>query len=413
MLIEIISIGDELLRGRIVNTNAAFICRHLHSLGYTVSRQSTLSDEPLALHAGLSEALKRADLVICTGGLGPTLDDRTREIAAELFGSEIHFDQSIADELKSRYAERYFAVQDQARVPKKAKIIPNPVGSAPGLLFSERGQTLLLMPGVPKEMEPMFLKEVMPLIAQLFPQKDSRFTAELNFHLVYESLLDPHLRTLSERYPSVEVGIYPGYGMLNVSLISKEKEQLEGFKKQLLSSFDQYHYLAPSGKLAEALQLVCIQRQIKVAFAESCTGGLLSTLVTAVPGSSDYFLGSFVVYSNAMKERVLGVSSSTLLKKGAVSEETVREMLKGVFEHTSADYAIAVSGIAGPSGGTIEKPVGTIWAAIGKRGESPDIGTFMAYGSRETITLMTSHWLLGALLRKIEKGIPAFPLVKI
>jgi nicotinamide-nucleotide amidase len=164
-------------------------------------------------------------------------------------------------------------------------------------------------------------------------------------------------------------------------------------------------------KTEEALHSWFVQHKKKLAFAESCTGGMLSTCVTALPGASDYFLGSFVVYSNEMKEKILGVSQETLNLKGAVSAEAVSEMLNGVFKKTSADFAIAVSGIAGPTGETAQKPVGTIWAAIGERGKSPDIGTFHLVGSRQTIILQTTNYLLGALWRKVEKGIPAFPLL--
>ncbi len=161
----------------------------------------------------------------------------------------------------------------------------------------------------------------------------------------------------------------------------------------------------------ESLMHWFVKHKKTLAFAESCTGGKMASLVTSVAGASNFFLGSFVVYSNEMKEKVLGVSKETLLSKDAVSEETVREMLEGVFKRTSADYAIAVSGIAGPSGGTKDKPVGTIWAAIGERGKSPDVGTFLIDGNRETIISHAANELLLALLRKVEKGIPPFPLI--
>ncbi len=235
--------------------------------------------------------------------------------------------------------------------------------------------------------------------------------AQLHFCLVYESLLDPHLRELSGKYPEVEAGIYPAHGTLCVSLLSSNADQLSSFQKELIQRFGNYNYCAPSGKIEEALLNWFVKNKKKAAFAESCTGGMIASHVTSVAGASDYFLGSFVVYSNEMKEEVLGVSRQMLLSKGAVSEEVVREMLAGVFVRTSADYAIAVSGIAGPTGGTKEKPVGTIWAAIGERGKTPDVGKFMGYGSRETIILMATNFLLSALWRKVEKGIPAFPLL--
>jgi nicotinamide-nucleotide amidase len=363
------------------------------------------------LAAGLKEALCRGDLVVSTGGLGPTLDDRTREIVAELFHCGFHFDQKLADELKRRYGDRYHAVEDQARIPAKAALLHNHVGPAPGLFFSEEGKTLILMPGVPKEMEPMFLEQVLPCLDKMWPMKEKKNLAQLHFCLVYERLLDPHLRELASRYPTVEVGIYPAHGTLCVSLLSSSAQELASFQKELSQRFGNYIYSAPSGKIEEALFSWFVKHKKKVAFAESCTGGAIASHLTSIPGASDYFLGSFVVYCNAMKEEILGVSRQTLLSKGAVSEESVREMLAGVFNRSSTDYAIAVSGIAGPTGGSVEKPVGTIWAAIGERGKSPDVGRFMGYGSRETIILMATNFLLSALWRKVEKGIPAFPLI--
>jgi nicotinamide-nucleotide amidase len=234
---------------------------------------------------------------------------------------------------------------------------------------------------------------------------------QLYFCLLYESLLDPSLRELSERYPAVEAGIYPSHGTLCVSLLSSHAEQLTSFQKELELRFGNYLYSTSLGKLEEALLNCFVKRKKKVAFAESCTGGMMASHVTSVAGASDYFLGSFVVYSNEMKEKILGVSKQTLLSKGPVSEETVREMWMGVFAKFSADYAIAVTGVAGPTGGSKEHPVGTVWAAVGERGKAPDVGKFMTYGSRETIILLATNFLLGALWRKVEKGIPAFPLI--
>lgn len=410
MNIEVISIGDELLKGTIVNTNAPFICRHLLEKGYRVSRQTTLCDERIALAAGLKEALHRSDLVITTGGLGPTLDDQTREAAAELFGSDFHIDEHLAEELKRRYAERYAAVQDQARVPRKAQLVRNRVGSAPGLLFSEKGKTLILMPGVPKEMEAMFIEEVLPLIEKQAPRSQRAAVVQLHFALVYESLLDPHLREFSKRYPAVETGVYPAEGRVTVLLLSADPHQLSSYQKELAARFDSYHYSSSSGKIEEALQAWFVKHKKTLFCAESCTGGAIASCLTRIPGASDYFLGSCVAYANGCKEKLLGVSARTLHDHGAVSAEVVREMLAGVFRTTSADYAIAVSGIAGPAGGTPDKPVGTIWAAIGERGKEPDVGTFKTYGSREKIILTTAYTLLGVLQRKVEKEIPAFPL---
>lgn len=411
MIIEIVSIGDELLKGRIVNTNAAFLCRHLQQAGYTVSRCTTLSDQTQLLETGLKEVLARSDLVLSTGGLGPTIDDCTREIAAAIYGSDFHIDQALSNELRVRYPNRFDAVKDQARLPTKAKIVFNRVGSAPGLLFSEEGKTLILMPGVPAEMQPMFLEQVLPLMQERFVKQGKTKSVQLCFCIVYESLLDPHLRKAAQRYPEVEVGIYPAHGLLSVSLLSCNARQLAAFAGELRVQFGNYLYDAQSGRIEEALAAWFMKNHKTLALAESCTGGSIAGQITSLAGASGYFLGAFVVYCNEMKEQMLGVSTQTLAAKGAVSREVVQEMLEGVFAKTRADYAIAVSGVAGPTGGTPDKPIGTIWAAIGQRGQPADVGKFMAFGSRQTILQSASNQLLGALWRKVEKGIPAFPLL--
>lgn len=411
MIIELVSIGDELLKGGIVNSNVACISRQLQERGYDVVRHTTLSDEKRALSAGLKEVLSRADLVIATGGLGPTLDDVTRQVAAELFDSPFHFDEKVAAELHRRFGEALTSLKDQATLPAKALALSNSVGTAPGLIFSEKGKTLVLLPGVPSEMLPLLSTQVLPYLEKSFPVSDKKQTSQLHFTILNENTLDPHLRALSVLYPAVEVGIYPGWGTLSVVLRSQDKAQLKGFEETLLKQFGNYSYSAPNGKVEEALHSWFLKQGKRLAFAESCTGGLMASHITALPDASHYFLGSFVTYSNGMKERILGVSADTLKNHGAVSAETVKEMLQGIFLQSDADYAVAVSGIAGPSGGSLEKPIGTIWAAVGERGKAPDIGTFKTHGGRQAIILWTTNLLLGTLYRKVSLGIPAFPLI--
>ena len=256
-------------------------------------------------------------------------------------------------------------------------------------------------------MEPILHRTSHPFHRKGMPAQRKRATKQLYFCHVYESTLDPHLRELSKRFSQVEAGVYPAHG-LSVNVSFADTAQLHAFEKELDSRFGDYRYFAKSGKIEEALHTWFVQHKKKLAFAESCTGGMLSSLVTQLSGTSDYFLGSIVAYSNSMKEQLLGVSSGTIQKNSELSVETAAEMLGGVFEKTHADYAIAVTGIAGPSGGTDQKPVGTVWAAIGERGKKPDIGTFCKKGNRQMVILSTANYLLGALWMKVAKGIPAF-----
>lgn len=410
-MIELISIGDELLKGKILNTNSQFLCLQLRQRGYQVIRETTVSDEAASLKKCLEEALARADLVICTGGLGPTLDDHTRKIAAELFQSDFHFDPKIAEDLRSRFGEHPTWLKDQATVPTKARAWSNTAGTAPGLLFSEKGKTLILLPGVPQEMETFFFTQVVPFLEKEYPLKHKRAHRLFHFCLLYESYVDPHLRALSEQYPAVEVGIYPHPAFISVLLSSVDPTQLLQFEQALIKRFESYLFPSEHGKVEEAVHSWFIENKKTLALAESCTGGMLAAQLTGVAGASSYFLGSFVVYSDEMKQEILGVSKKTLSTFGAVSEEVIQEMLNGVFKKSEADFAIAVSGIAGPTGGTKEKPIGTICAGIAQRGKEADIGTFHVRGNRALIISKTSNSLLGAFYRKIDRGAPAFPFI--
>ncbi len=411
MIIELISVGDELLKGSVLNTNVTFLSRYLQERGYDVARHITLKDEPLSLKEGLRESFQRADITIVTGGLGPTLDDRTKQVVADLFHSPFHFEEKIAADLQRRFGKAPLWLHDQSSIPTKAQYFLNPIGTAPALLFSEKGKTLILLPGVPIEMQALFQEKIFPFLAKEFPVEEVKETLQLFFILVHESMIDPYLRELEQKHPGVEVGIYPGWGNLSVVLRSRKSQALHAFAEGLQQKFSPYLFSAPHGKIEEALQEWFVKNKQTLACAESCTGGTIASHITSLSGASDYFLGSFVTYSNQMKSDLLGVSEHTLKRHSAVSSETVQEMLAGVFKNSRADFAIAVSGIAGPSGGTPEKPVGTIFAAIGKRGEPPDSGHFLAKGSRQTIILSTTHFLLGSLYRKVTQGIPAFPLI--
>jgi len=370
MSIELVSVGDELLNGLTINTNAAYMSLKLSEGGWKVARQTTLSDEIGPLTSGLRETLERSSLVIATGGLGPTLDDVSAEAAQTLFTSP-------------------------------PEILPNPVGSASGLLFEDRNKKLIMLPGVPQEMQVMFEESVLPLVRQTVPKSSLDFRAVLYFCRLKETELDPTLRELRQK--GVRSGIYPSYGTVAVRLYAPTQELLDEACSIFPKKWPRNFFTAASGKIEEAIQKKLISNGETLALAESCTGGLIAAQLTARPGASDYFLGSCVVYSNRLKEQILGVRPQTLQRHGAVSEEAVREMLEGVFNVCQSDWGISVSGIAGPSGGTLQKPVGTVWYALGKRNQEPVVGKFdFQRKNRETIILMSTNWLLGELLIKIS-----------
>ena len=368
MSIEIVAVGNEVLRGQVINTNAAFLSRRLTEEGWNVACQTTLPDQISLLTLGLEEALSRSSVVIATGGLGPTLDDNTAGCAQE------HF----------------------THPPKP---IANSVGSAPGLLFEEGKKVLILLPGIPQEMEPMFEEGVLPYLKKHLPVSQQMHRESLYFFLLRENDVDPLLRKLQEKY-HLDIGIYPSYSALSVVLRGMNKNEVIAAKAEIAEAFKAS--LLPAAKLEESLSHWMTKHHQTLALAESCTGGFMASQITMLAGASEYFLGSIVAYSNHLKEKLLNVSPATLKKHGAVSPETVEEMWKGLLEKTGADYGIAVSGVAGPTGGSAEKPVGTVFYALGKRGEKPEIGTLHLKGTRQTVILRTSQRLLALLIKELQ-----------
>jgi nicotinamide-nucleotide amidase len=384
-----------------VNTNVSFTSHTLFQKGWDVKRHTTLPDDKDLLHQGLKEALRRSAIVIVTGGLGPTLDDCTKQVAASLFQSPLRFDDAIAAKIRSRFGD-ITSLEEQATVPTLAKLIPNPVGTAPGFIFSKESM-LICLPGVPKEMEPMLLEEVIPFLHKNFPKNPPLYTATLSLCLLIENDVDPLLRDLSEEHPSLQIGIYPSYGgTLSVIFRDKEQKIVASARQAVFNAFAASVFPSETGKIEEAIHSFMIKHKKTLSLAESCTGGRIASKLTALSGSSNYFLGSIVCYSNEMKEKILNVSPVTLKEKGAVSHDAAQEMVQGLLKLTDADVCLAITGIAGPLGGSEAKPVGTMWAAIQQKGQEPEVWKFQERGTREKILLSVSNRLLAHLWKRIN-----------
>lgn len=413
MNVEIITIGSELLCGMIVNTNAAFLGRELTKAGFNVVRQTSLHDAPGQLKAGLKEALQRSPIVISTGGLGSTCDDLTKRTAADIFDSGFHFDQSIADELERRYGKQLKSIQDQANIPDKAQIIPNEMGTAPGFIFNANGSMLILLPGVPHELRGMLSNWVLPFLINTFPSAHSRFSRQIHLFGIPESDIDPHLRHLKNLFPQVEMGIYPFTGTVTAHFhLASNNEKtaldiLESCVQTIKNNFSGHLFESASGKMEEAIQNLLIQKKMTLAVAESCTGGSIAAKLTRIPGASKYFLGGLVPYSNQMKTHLLNIPEDMLEKHGAVSPEVVAKMSMEALSLANSDWSLAVSGIAGPDGGTPEKPVGTVWAAILQKNHEPFVWNMLLRGSREVIIEKTVNITLGQLYALINKSCSA------
>lgn len=402
MRIELIFIGEELLRGAVVNTNAAYLGFQFSTLGWKVSQQTIIPDIPEIIKECVGDALKRADLILMTGGLGPTLDDCTRKALATLFDTELVRSEEVFADLKARYGNRAISLEDQATIPRLAKALFNPVGTAPGLLLEKEERLLVALPGVPIEMRTLFEEKVRPYLLKRYKERRTFLADSLSFFAVTESEMDLVIRKVHARYPEVEFGIYPREGTLTINLIANHAQPLEEVKQELIRAFPQHQFSSVNGKLEEAIHAWMIAHHKTLALAESCTGGRIAAQLTALAGSSQYFLGAFVPYSNRLKERVLGVSKQTLIEHGAVSEEVVEEMLLSLFRLTEAEYGLAITGLAGPDIKDEKLPVGTLYIAVGARGQNPRIESYCFSGNREKIQLLAVNYALGALYREIN-----------
>lgn len=395
--VEVVSIGDEVLSGATLNVDSAFISSKLKELGIEVSRQITLPDETEALSEGLRESLACAPLVIATGGLGPTLDDCTREVAAELFHTPLELNEELKQFLLQKFGP-HVSVDNQATQPKKALILENNLGTAPGLVLTSSESTLILLPGVPYEMEALMVEKVIPFIQKNFVLPEKPYEVSLHFFHLYESSVDPLLRELKETHPELHFGIYPRNGLLTVILQGKE-EAVHRAKDAILEDFSSHYYEAQDGKIETAVHQLFLEKGNSLAVAESCTGGELSARLTAIAGASKFFKGSLIVYSNQWKENLLDVPGSLLQEKGAVSPEVASKMAEGLIEKMAVDYGIAITGIAGPDGGSLEKPVGTVFLGLKRKGAPVKTIALKLHGSRKTIIDRAVNIALGELYR--------------
>lgn len=412
MTLEIISIGTEILSGYTVNTNAAFMGKQLLLAGFTVERQTVVADEYNILTESFKTALKRSKVVIVTGGLGPTLDDITKNVAADLFNSGYQYDESVAEDLRKRYGDNLATLMNQSTVPSKAIVIKNFVGTAPGFIFQGESSMLILIPGVPQEMESMMLRDVIPFLKKHLIGNHKTYDKSLQIFGLNESAVDPTLRALKEQYPLIEFGIYPSQGKVTVVMTSHQLDEPQALQALdecfniLVSKFQAHYFSTKSGIIEEAILEAFKSRKLFLSVAESCTGGKISAKLVAISGASDYFLGGIVCYSNFLKTKLLSVSEKLLNEEGAVSEHCVSQMATSLIELTGSDYSLAISGIAGPTGGTSEKPVGTVFFAIGfkKIGSlEPEVKVFKLNlkGTRVNILESASNMILFELYKSV------------
>ena len=410
---EILCVGTELLLGDIVNTNAAFLSQKLAELGIGVYRHVAVGDNPARLKRALADALESADLVITSGGLGPTYDDLTKETVAEYFGREMQLDEHSLQRIEA-YFKRTGRImtennRKQAMMPCGAVIFDNDYGTAPSLALSGGEKCVIMLPGPPNELIPIFNERVMPYLMS----RRERVIESRNIHIfgkgesAVEEMLCDIMKTSTN--PTVAPYCKTGEVRLRVTASAETREAAlalcdEMIERIYATEVGGYIYGVDVESLEHAVVDKLKARGVSVAFAESCTGGLISKRITDISGASEVFMGSCVTYSNEAKMKLLGVKSETLERFGAVSEQTAREMARGVRAALGVDIGVSVTGIAGPTGGTREKPVGTVFLGIStESGEQVRALSLSAMKSREYIRAVSASNAFDMILKNFSE----------
>lgn len=410
--VDIITIGDEILIGQIVDTNSAWLGSRLNLLGFSVNEVISVGDNEKDITDAINSSLRRSDIVIMTGGLGPTKDDITKKVLSHIFNSPLIRDERSFEKIKKHIERRGIAFnelnQQQALVPEAAKIIDNDNGTAPGMLFEKDGKVLVSLPGVPFEMKAICEK-------YLFDELTERFKPKVNVHItaitfgVPESMLAQKIEKWEDALPeNIKLAYLPNPNHVRLRLSAYDVPDKAECEKKIYGLFDELkailkdNFIGFEGDSVESrLASQLLERNATLCTAESCTGGNIAHKITLRSGSSRYFKGGIVSYDNSIKSGVLGVKKETLEKHGAVSKEVVEEMAERAVELFGTDYSIAVSGIAGPTGGTEEKPVGTVWIAVRTPKSTYSVLKYFGNLREQNIEYATNH-ALNLLSEKIN-----------
>ena len=410
---SIITIGDELLIGQTIDTNSAWIGQELNKIGVWLKRRVAVGDVWDDIWNALDAESKESDIIILTGGLGPTADDITKPLLCKYFGGKLIVNEDVLKHVKYLFDKVYRRPVPmlernlkQAEVPDTCTVLHNARGTAPGMWFEKDGKIFASLPGVPSEMKGLMKDEVLPRIPTYFELPfiihRTAFTMGTG-----ESMIAEKIKDFETNLPDhIKLAYLPGYGMVKLRLTAKgddkekmEKELDEKFS-ELIELVNEWLVTDKDENLAMVVQKILKEKNKTIGTAESCTGGYIAHLITSNAGSSVGYKGSIISYANDVKEKILGVSDKTLRTVGAVSEETVIQMVKGAIEKLNVDFAVATSGIMGPDGGTEEKPVGTVWIAAGNKGKVETTKLAFRF-DRERNIEMTSHTALNFLRKFI------------
>jgi nicotinamide-nucleotide amidase len=405
---EIITIGDEILYGQTLDTNSHWICSQLDAVGISVKRKTTVADTVSDILTAFAEAESRVDIILITGGLGPTMDDLTKGCLVSYFNTDLVLNEEALVEIIVRFESRgrtlTQANKDQALLPRACEKITNTRGTAPGMWFHKNGKVFVSMPGVPYEM-----KEMMSL--SIIPKLQTTFTLPIIYHKIIrtigvgESWIADLIKPVEEALPShIKLAYLPSVGQVKLRLTAfgNNLEQLKSDVMEVYSklapAIADYIYGEGDIEIEQALKPLLIEKQLTLATAESCTGGYLAHRITKIPGCSQYFKGGVVSYSKAIKTEQLGVKAEIIMKYGAVSEQTVIEMAEKVRLKYGTDIGLATTGTAGPSGGTAENPVGTVWIAYADKNKT--VTKKLQLGDNRENVIMMAAMVVLELLRK-------------
>ncbi len=404
MRVELINTGSELTLGFTVNTHLSYIARQLAGIGLRLDRQVAVADDREEMRAAIEEALRRSDVLIITGGLGPTSDDFTRDVVAELLDRKLVRDEVVAAHIAERIRKRRIRLPEsiyvQALVPVGAQVLPNQNGTAPGLAIDEGGKLVLLLPGPPRELKPMFAEYILPVLEKHFgaqPRFDCR-----TFKVVglAESIVEEKVAPVLADLPDLELGYSAKMGEVEVRIISHLKSTADEAEKRIRNALTDNIYGTGDARLEEVVVKMLVSAHQTIAVAESCTGGAIANRITNVSGSSEVFINGCVTYSNESKTRLLGVSEKTLAEHGAVSEEVAHEMAEGVRTRSGADFGISTTGIAGPTGGTPDKPVGLVYIGFATS-KGTNVQRHLLTFDRETFKFFVAQYALDAVRREL------------
>ena len=418
MLAEIITIGDEILIGQVVDTNSAFIATSLNLNGVSVKQISSVSDDKEHIKKALDEAKERAGIILITGGLGPTKDDITKKTLCEYFNTSLRFDEDVFKDIVdifTAYGKEVTPINRmQAEVPEKCTVIRNLNGTAPGMWFEENGKIVISMPGVPYEMKAMMLNQVIPKITGYFKLPfivhKTILTQGIGESYLSELIADWEDSLASD---NIKLAYLPSPGLVRLrlsttgedkkilnALIDKKIEELKIIGSEYIYGYEKFG--EENETLEQIIGELLRKKKKTLSTAESCTGGYISHLITKVAGSSDYYIGSVISYSYGIKETELGVSKKMLESQGAVSQPVVEQMAIAIRKKYKTDYSISASGIAGPGGGTDDKPVGTVWVAIATP-EKVVSQKFLFGNNRERNIQKTANAALNMLRKELQR----------